>query len=184
MKFGWQGRVAKLVLIAGGLAGAMIVAGCSGPKYPDAEEHVNTALTQNNLSAVHVSQDRNKGVITLTGTVPTEAQKEQAESVAREAAGAYDVTDEITVVPPVNANAAQEASSQTDSTIEDQFKTDLTKHALFQHDDISVSSKDGSVTLSGTAKSEYDKRAAEKLAKAIPNVHQVVNEIAVKVGQK
>lgn len=175
-----QGKAARRLLMAAGLAGAMVIAGCSGPGYPDSESNVNTALTQNNLGAIHVSQDRDKGVITLTGTVPTEAQKEQAASVAKESASAYTIADQIAVVPPENAGATKAANSDIDSAIEDRFKAELKRHSYFKGDDISVKSTNGSVTLSGTAQTEFDKKQAEKLAKAIPNVQQVVNEIEVK----
>lgn len=181
MDMAMRGKMARRLSIVAGLAGAMVVAGCSsGPKYPDSEANVNTALTQNNLGAIHVSQDRDKGIITLTGTVPTDAQKEQAESVAKEAASAYTIADQIAVVPPENASAVKAANSDIDDAIQDRFKAELKRHSYFKGDDISVKSTNGSVTLSGTVRTEFDKRQAEKLAKAIPNVQQVVNEIQVK----
>jgi osmotically-inducible protein OsmY len=82
-------------------SGALLLGGCnSGAQYPDSLAAVHTALAQNNLSGVQVAQDRDKGVITLSGTLPTEAQKEQAQSVTMEAAATYRVQDDITVVPP------------------------------------------------------------------------------------
>jgi len=43
-----------------------------------------------------------------------------------------------------------------------------------------VKSTNGVVVLSGSVKTEADKLEAQKLAKAVPNVQQVVNEIDVK----
>ncbi|MGH9617486.1 MAG: BON domain-containing protein [Acidobacteriaceae bacterium] len=163
------------------LAGGLLLGGCqSNPKYPDSKDAVNNALTQNNLGAIHVAQDQTKGVITLTGTVPSQDQKSQAESVAKQAAPNYTIADEIAVVPPQNANATQAANSDIDSAIEDNYKAELKKHSYFKHDDISVKSTNGSVMLTGTARTAYDKKEAGKLAKAVPNVKQVVNEIEVK----
>jgi BON domain len=74
----------------------LIFAGCNnGPKYPDSESAVNNALTQNNLGSIHVSQDRDKGVVTLTGTVPNQDQKAQAENVAKGAASAYTIATKL-----------------------------------------------------------------------------------------
>ena len=174
-------KLALNALAIAGLAGILTVAGCNnGPHYPDSKDAVNNALTQNNLGSIHVSQDRDKGVITLTGTVPTQDQKTQAESVAKQAAATYTVADEIAVVPPANADATKAANSDTDDAIEDSFKAELKKHHNLDDQSISVKSKNGAVVLSGSVKTEAQKREADKLAKAVPNVQQVVNEIEVK----
>ena len=163
------------------LAGELLIAGCNNnPKYPDSKESVNNSLTQNNLGAIHVSQDQDKGVITLTGTVPSDNQKTQAESVAKQAAPNYTIADEIAVVPPENASETKAANSDTDDAIEDSFKADLKKHRNLDDQDISVKSKNGAVVLSGSVKTEAQKREAERLAKHVPNVQQVVNELEVK----
>ncbi len=68
------------------LAGAMIVAGCNKPAHPDEKSAVNDALKNNSLSAVSVSQDRDKGVMTLTGNLDSQDLKNQAENAAKQAA--------------------------------------------------------------------------------------------------
>ena len=173
----------KMFAIAS-LAAGLVIAGCnSNPKYPGSKDAVNNSLTQNNLGAIHVSQDQNKGVITLTGTVPTDSQKTQAESVAKQAAPNYTIADEIAVVPPQNADAIKAANSDTDNAIEDNIKADLKKHRNLNDQDISVKSKNGAVVLTGSVKTAAQKREAERLAKHVPNVQQVVNEIKVKPGK-
>ena len=166
------------------LAGVLMIGGCSSsPHYADSKDAVNNALTQNNLGSIHVSQDRDKGVMTLTGTVPNQDQKTQAESVAKEAAPTYTVADEIAVVPPANADATKAANSDTDDAIEDSFKAELKKHRNLDDQSISVKSKNGAVVLTGSVKTRAQKREAERLAKHVPNVQQVVNELEVKPGK-
>jgi hyperosmotically inducible protein len=166
------------------LAAGLIIAGCnSNPKFPDSKDAVNNSLTQNNLGAIHVSQDQDKGVITLTGTLPTDNEKTQAESVARHAAPNYTIADEIAVVPPQNADATKAANSDTDDAIEDSFKAGLKKNHSLDDQDISVKAKNGAVVLTGSVKTAAQKRAAASLAKQVPNVQQVVNEIEVKPGK-
>ncbi len=177
-------NVAWKALVISSLAGVLMIAGCnSSPRYADSKDAVNNALTQNNLGSIHVAQDRDKGVLTLTGTVPTDDQKTQAESVAKQAAPTYTVADEIAVVPPQNAGATKAANSDTDDAIEDSFKAELKKHRNLNDQSISVKSKNGAVILTGSVKTEAQKREADKLAKAVPNVQQVVNEIDVKSGK-
>lgn len=174
-----KGNILKIVAAAG-LAGVMAIAGCNnGPKYADSKDAVNNALTQNNLGSIHVSQDRDKGVMTLTGTVPADDQKMQAENVAKQAAPTYTIADEIAVVPPQNASATKAANADIDDAIEDTFKADLKKDPGLNDQDVSVKSKNGAVILSGSVKTAAQKREAEKMAKQIPNVQQVVNEIKV-----
>jgi hyperosmotically inducible periplasmic protein len=174
---------AKMLAIAS-LAAGLLIAGCnSSPKYPDSKDAVNNSLTQNNLGAIHVSQDQKKGVITLTGTVPSDDQKTQAESVAKQAAPQYTIADEVAVVPPQNADATKAANSDTDDAIEDSLKADLKRHRNLDDQDISVEAKNGAVVLTGSVKTEAQKREAEWLAEHVPNVQQVVNEITVKPGK-
>ena len=175
--------VTRIVAVAT-LAAGLVIAGCnSNPGYPDSKDAVNNALTQSNLGSIHVAQDRDKGVITLSGTVPAADQKSNAENVAKQAAPKYTIADEIAVVPPENASATKAANSDTDDAIEDSFKAELKKHRNLDDQSISVKSTNGAVVLSGSVKTSSQKREAEKLAKAVPNVQQVVNEIEVKPGK-
>src|SRR5450756_367936 len=76
--------VAILTLLAVG-----IMAGCTGaaPKSPDVADSLRKSLDQANLKDVTVSQDRDKGIVTLGGQVATDADKAQAESLAKSLAG-------------------------------------------------------------------------------------------------
>jgi hyperosmotically inducible protein len=175
------GSIAWKAIATATLAGVLMIGGCnSGPKYADSKDAVNNSLTQNNLGAIHVAQDRDKGVITLTGTVPSDDQKTQAASIAKTAAPTYTIANEIAVVPPANADATKSANSDTDNAIEDNFKAELKKHRNLNDQSISVKSKNGAVVLTGSVKTAAQKREAEKLAKGVPNVQQVVNELEVK----
>ncbi len=177
-------RTVSQACMVASLGLGLMIAGCNhSPAYPDSKDAVNNSLTQNNLGAIHVSQDRDKGVITLTGTVPAQDQKSQAETAARQAAPNYTIADEIAVVPPENAGATKAANSDTDDAIEDSFKAELKKHRNLNDQDISIKSKNGAVILTGSVKTEAQKREADKLAKHVANVQQVVNEIDVKSGK-
>ena len=169
------------VVTAASLAGVLLMAGCNNkPHYPDSKDAVTSSLKQNNLGNIDVSQDRDKGVMTLTGNVPSQGQKSQAESMAKQAAPDYTIADEIGVVPPNDASQAKSAASDTDDEIEDNFKAELKKHRNLDDQSISVKSKNGAVVLTGSVKTAAQKREAGKLAKKVPNVQQVVNELKVK----
>ena len=91
--------LARLLTLA---AAVISLVGCSGgaTKSPDVTDSVRKALDQANLHDVKVSQDRDKGVVTLTGQVAADADKAQAESITKSIAGSQVVADEIAVVPP------------------------------------------------------------------------------------
>jgi len=168
-------------LVITGLAGACLLAGCnSGPKYPNSKPQVTSSLAQDRLSNLTVLQDRNHGVITLTGTVPSQQKKLQAEDIAKSAAPKYKIADETTVVPPPSAVVAAKPSD-TDVAIQQKFNQEVKQHHFLDRpgDDITAKSTNGDVVLSGKVRTHFDKREAEKLAKSIPNVQKVENGLIV-----
>ncbi len=159
------------------LAGAL--AGCSNTnKSPDVADNVRKALDQAGYKDVSVSQDRDKGVVTLTGTLPTANDKEQAESLARSNAGSQVVADEIGVRPPGNESDAKTVDSDLDKGIEENLDAVLVKNKL--KNDVKYSVKNGVVTLTGDVRSQSRRMQVEQLASTVPNVKQVVNELEVK----
>jgi hyperosmotically inducible protein len=162
------------------LAGGMMIAGCNNKaSHPDEKSAVTNSLNGNNLSAVSVSQDRDKGVMTLSGNVDSADAKDKAESLAKQAAPDYTVANEIGVRPPQEANAGSVASN-LDSAIEDNYKAEIKAHQNLNDQSIHGSAKNGTLVIKGTVKTEAQKKEAYSLAKQVPNVQQVVNEIEVK----
>ena len=89
------------LLVVGLLAGCS-AAGKSPDKSPDVSNGVRASLDQNGLKSLSVSQDRDKGVVTLTGHVATDAEKAQSASLAKAIAGQQVVANEIIVTPAGN----------------------------------------------------------------------------------
>jgi hyperosmotically inducible periplasmic protein len=165
------------------VAGALAIAGCHSPAHPDEKDAVSTSMKANSsLSDVSVAQDREKGVITLTGNVDSQDLKDQAENYAKQAAPDYTVANEIGVRPP-QVSQAGAVASDLDSAIEDNFKASIKAHSNLDDQSISGSAKNGTLVLKGTVKTTAQKKEAENLAKRVPNVQQVVNELEVKPGK-
>src|SRR5271166_235069 len=162
------------------LAATFTLAGCSRNDHPDVKYAVDSAMTQNGLGVVKVSQDRNKGVVTLKGDVESEDQKAQAENIARQAAQGYTIANELGVTPPGTGSQAKDVNSKLDSAIEDNYKAALKEHKNLDDQSISVDAKNGTLVLKGSVKTKSQQQEAVKLAKAVPNVQEVVNEIEVK----
>jgi hyperosmotically inducible protein len=77
----------------------------------DVKGDVEQALKQAGLKRVNVSQDRDKGVVTLTGDVQTEAEKQRAEEITRSAARSFVVANEIGVRPDGFESEAKKVDS-------------------------------------------------------------------------
>ena len=173
-------RSEKLLGAVGTLVMAAALLGCSNTpiKSPDVTDSIRRSLDQSGLKDVSVSQDRDKGVITLTGTAATEADKAQAESIAKSFAGAQVVADQIAVRPPGNESMAKKVDSDLDSGIEKNLDAVLVQNKYDKS--VKASVKNGVVTLTGTVNSQTKRAIVERLATAVPNVQQVVNELQVK----
>jgi hyperosmotically inducible protein len=166
------------------LAGMLAIAGCDNkPAHPDEKAAVTNSLSSNSLGDVSVSQDQDKGVITLTGDVGTADLKTQAETLAKQAAPDYTIANQIGVRPPGAESQAKSVDSNLDSAIEDNFKASLKANKNLDDQSIDYSAKNGTLMLKGTVKTSAQKSEAGKLAKEVPNVQQVVNEIEVKPGK-
>src|SRR5215469_7996766 len=102
----------KITLLAA-FAG-MLFTGCnSNTKYPDVSGNVKKSLDASGLNQVDVSQDRQKGVLKLTGEVGSEQDKARAESLAKNEAGNQVVANEIGVEPRGDS-AAKTINSDVD----------------------------------------------------------------------
>jgi hyperosmotically inducible periplasmic protein len=172
-------------LASTGLMVLTLATGCNskGNDHPDVKDSVKTALKNDNLGDVDVSQDRDKGVLTLTGNVDSQDKKSQAETVAQQNAPGYTVADEIGVRPPGAESQAKAVASNTDDAIESNYKAEIKGHKNLDDQSISANAKNGVLTLKGSVKTRQQKAEAEKLAKSLPNVQQVVDEIEVKHGK-
>jgi osmotically-inducible protein OsmY len=165
------------------LAGLFVLAEISGcqKNHPDDKQAVYNALKQNDLPTIEVFQDRHSGEITLRGIVATADQKAHAAMLTQQAAPGYTIKDQIQVQSSglEGMEKAAEASAANDDVIEDQFKATLTSDRELGHQSIEYSSDKGTLYLKGTVKTEKQKKKAEDLAKKVPQVQHVVNDIAV-----
>jgi hyperosmotically inducible periplasmic protein len=160
------------------LLGTGTLAGCSGTAAsPDVSDSVRKSLDQAGFKEVSVSQDRDKGVVTLGGQVASDGDKTQAERIAKSLAGAQVVADQIAVIPPGLEKEAKEVNSDLDEGIEKNLDAALIQSNLDKSVKFKV--KSGVVTLTGDVNSENKRARAEKVATGVPNVQQVVNNLQV-----
>jgi len=179
--------IAVLALLAIGtiaLLATGTIAGCKGTstKSPDVSDSIRKSLDQAGLKQVSVTQDTDKGIVTLGGQVASDDQKSQAESLAKSLAGGEVVADQIAVIPPGGEKDANAVNSDLDQAIDKNLDAALIQNKIKGLVNYSV--KNGVVTLTGEVSSEDLRTNAEKAATGVPNVRQVVNAIEVVKNRK
>ena len=166
--------VAILTLVAAGT-----LAGCSGTAAsPDVADGIRKSLDQAGFKDISVSQDRDKGVVTLGGQVGSENDKSQAESLAKSLAGAQVVADQIAAIPKGVEREAKAVNSDLDEGIEKNLDAALIQNRM--RGNVKYEVKSGVVTLTGEVNSQYKRDHAQQVATRVPNVKQVVNDLQVK----
>jgi hyperosmotically inducible periplasmic protein len=173
-------KTTQLSLIALVLLASGILAGCStnATKSPDVSDSIRKALDQAGFKNVSVSEDRDKGVVTIGGQVASANAKSDAESLAKSLAGAQVVADQIAVIPVGGEQDARAVNADLDKGIAENLDAALIQSKM--HDAVSYAVKSGVVTLSGEVNSEDKRTRAAQIASGVPNVQQVVNDLQVK----
>ena len=147
------------------------------PKAPDVASSIHTALTQAGLKDVSVSQDREKAVVTLKGSVADDSQKMQAESIAKSLAAGEVVGNEIAVLPPDAQSTAKTVNSDLDEAIKKNLDAALIESHL--NKGVKYEVTNGVITLTGKVNSQAVRTATERTAVGVPNVQQVVNKLDI-----
>jgi len=110
------------------------------------------------------------GVVTLEGEVEWQFQREAALAAVRGLRGVKYMTDQIALKP-----RARPSPSDIKAKIEDALK----RSAQVDARQITVATSEGTVTLTGSVRSYWEREEAETAAWAAPGVARVDNRIAV-----
>ena len=162
-----------------------VAIGCSSNKAntPDVKDQISKALANAGYKDVKVATNNDKQLVTLTGDVKTQEDKDKAEDVAKSAASGFVVSNEIGVRPEGVEGDARKIDSNIDSAIEKDFKAVIIANRL-EKQHIRFDAKNGVLTLKGNVDSPGQRQQLEKLAASVPNVQQVVNELDVKGAKR
>jgi hyperosmotically inducible protein len=123
-----------------------------------------------------INVDTLAGVVTLFGTVPTEAARRAAEMEVGKVDGVKLVENDLQVVPQVSAAAVEDQDKRAKNAIEKQLKSreDLSDASI----DVEVAN--GVVRLTGTVRSQADRLAALTPARTTDGVRSVTGDLTVK----
>lgn len=145
---------------------------------------VKTRLLTNDLTrGININVDSDDGVVTLRGTVPSEAAKDKAGEIALAVDGVDSVTNALVVgdssVNPQTLTAKTRKAGQragdviSDGWITTQVKTRLLADSEIEGLDINVSTDDGRVVLAGLVPSERIRDKVIVTAHRVRGVHSV-----------
>jgi hyperosmotically inducible protein len=126
----------------------------------------------NRVSGTQINVDTKDAMVSLRGTVDTAAAKAAAGEIAQGIEGVKGVKNELQVVAP----RAQKAVEARDDDITKQVKDRLARDTRFRSVDVRTDA--GVVTLQGKVPSVVDSARASEMARQVPGVRSVKNEIA------
>jgi hyperosmotically inducible periplasmic protein len=169
-------RILQIVL--GGLL-ALASANCARQSITDSAitAAVKSKLAVSNENdATDVNVDTRGGVVTLTGAVETQANKEQAEQMAANTEGVTRVINNITVDTNAGFDGEVAGMAPSDLAILSKIKTRYVAEGVIG---AKVRVKDGVVTLKGAVDDVQIRARAENIARATSGVKEVNNLIKV-----
>jgi osmotically-inducible protein OsmY len=139
-------------------------------KRADAELRgdVLQALMLDSLVPATIDATVTNGYVTLTGTATWQYERDEADYVAANIAGALDVTDDIQISPTPKAGDVQDAITKA-------FK----RNATFDANDLTVTTNNGTVTINGTVHSWAEHDEAIDAAWAAPGVTTVYDDLTI-----
>ena len=135
------------------------------------------------IKATQINVDTKDKVVTLSGTVDSEAAKTQALALARGTEGVSDVVDNLTLTAPAPAQA-QGGIGQAldDATITAAVKSKLIADTAVSGLKIDVDTQSGVVSLTGPVKSQTEKDTALRIARETSGVKDVQDKLVVQGG--
>lgn len=125
------------------------------------------------IDAADIGVAVENGTVTLTGHVPTYAQKRTAESIVKRVKGVRAIAQEIEVRPVGTHMTA-------DDEIAKRAVNSLQWNSSVPRDAVQVKVENGSVSLSGKVQWHYQKQAAERAIRELAGVKSVSNLIEIK----
>jgi hyperosmotically inducible protein len=163
-------------------------------------------IPEDALEDSDIDVDTDNGVVTLTGSVLTQAAKTRAVAIAKATDGVRSVNDQLRIGPAERygdadarmggaaretGQTAQEAGRETkeagrsatkavtDGWIKSKIASQFVTENALEDSDIDMDVERGVVTLTGTVRSEAGKNRAEQIAKTTDGVKSVKNNLRV-----
>jgi osmotically-inducible protein OsmY len=136
---------------------------------------IKTKLLEDaDVPALSINVDTNDGIVTLFGQAHNGEARKTAEAYARNVAGVVDVRNEIRVVDGDDAR-----TQVADDRLAKEVQRILETRKHLARYDITVSANAGVIRLQGDVPNRELKHSAATIARAVPGVRSVHNELRV-----
>ena len=123
-------------------------------------------------------------MVTLSGSVANPAQRNGAEQTARAVGNVAGVTNNLEVANPQAATEPPSAPADPNAELAKRVEFELFRTGAFDTPAMTINAKDGTITLSGAARSLAEKMLAERIAQGTPGVKKVENQLKVGAASK
>jgi len=138
-------------------------------------------LVKANVSATNTKVTAANGIVTLSGTADSQAQKELTAVYAKEIDGVTSVRNEIVVNEKPSTTMGEMASDKMDdASITSQVKFALLNHKATSALKTKVTTNEGVVSITGEAANDAEKTLVTKLAQDVRGTRSVNNNMTVK----
>lgn len=143
-------------------------------RAPITDQQIHAAILKRlgwapEIDPAHVAVSVRQGIVTVSGTAVSAAEKRAAEQAAAVVQGVVAVIDEIVVPAAIG--------TVDDSDIGESVRTVLQYHPQLAGEQIAVNVHNQVVRLTGMVNSEQNRRAARRSAQAVLGVRTVIDEL-------
>lgn len=146
-------------------------------------------VTEDALDGSDIDVDTTKGVVTLTGTIPTDAGRTRALAIAKATDGVKTVTDKLRIAKADNeageavrgttGTAKKGGRAVNDGWIKSKIYSQFLTEDSLENSDIDVDVEAGVVTLHGSVASAAGRTRAVAIAKATDGVKNVKDSLKI-----
>jgi hyperosmotically inducible protein len=139
----------------------------------------STLLFHRSVNYANTDVTVKDGDVTLRGTASTEAQKQLTTEYTKDVSGVKNVDNKMTIAKTSTKSSQPMAEQVDDASITTQVRMSLLFHHGADMFDTKVSTHDGVVTLSGSAKNQAEIDLATKRCNDVRGVTSVINKMTI-----
>jgi osmotically-inducible protein OsmY len=187
-------RILARAFSALALLAVAMTANAQGAAESTKEAITDTAITarietlfavNEHLSPFNINTTTVKGVVTLTGSVSDEVQKQLATDLAKTVDGVTDVKNDLTVVGTVVSQRPKKTWRERidDASLAATIRSNLLYNKELKGLNVGVECDAGNVTLFGVVGNEFAKQNIEKIVMETRGVEKVTNNLTVHAKQ-
>jgi hyperosmotically inducible protein len=165
----------------------LLVAGCSQPDSVITGKVKATLAVDSTVRASQIEVATKDGVVTLSGNIDSQAEKDRAMEIARSTSGVNSVVDMLAVRTGSQTGDAPDPSRSVGEHVDDavitaSVKTRLLDDPLVKGLKIDVDTRSGVVFLTGNVRSQEELDRAVEVARATDHVKDVKANLSVTRG--